>query len=149
MWRVSLGYTGSVPTATSTICATHAICWGGTVWSIPFSEWSPIARSKHRGIRGGMGLSSIYHRIGIGNAGGVRVPSRLQSRELITVANSRSCISFKYRVIKHHTLVHHYTHKVQDYNYIKSLHKHIILLLQLKLSQPNLPPQENYSKSQF
>ena len=43
-WRVWLGYTGSVPTATTTICATPATWWGGTVRSTLSSEWSPKCR---------------------------------------------------------------------------------------------------------
>ena len=43
-WRVWLGYTGSVPTATSTSCATPATCWGGTVRNTLSSEWRPKSR---------------------------------------------------------------------------------------------------------
>ena len=43
-WMVWLGYTGSVPTATSTSCATPATCWGDTVRSTLSSEWSPRSR---------------------------------------------------------------------------------------------------------
>ena len=49
-----MGYTGSVPTATSTVCATAATCWGGTVRSTLSSEWSP--RSRQPGIVNGRDL---------------------------------------------------------------------------------------------
>ena len=53
-WRVWLEYTGSVPTASSTICAIPATCWGGTVRSTLSSEWSP--KSRQPGIGCGRGL---------------------------------------------------------------------------------------------
>ena len=46
-----MGYTGSVPTVTSTVCATPATCWGGTVRSTLSSEWS--LKSRQPGIEMG------------------------------------------------------------------------------------------------
>ena len=49
-----MGYTGSVPTVTSTVCATPATCWGGTVRNTLSLEWSP--KSRQPGIENGRGL---------------------------------------------------------------------------------------------
>ena len=49
-----MGYTGSVPTVTSTVCATPATCWGGTVRSTLSSEWSP--KNRQPGIENVRGL---------------------------------------------------------------------------------------------